>query len=76
MIHPSVRSRFNEIIRAEMKKPNFGNGRTVLNIYERAFRHHAVNFYNNEDWDPDCIMAEDLEDVVDSNEKQVRIGFN
>ena len=77
MINPDVKERFNEIIRAEMKRPNFGNGRTVRNIYERAFRRHAVNYYNNADWDPDCIMAEDLEDVTDINQKQRRhIGFN
>ena len=76
IIHPKVKDHFNEIIRSEMKKANFGNGRTVRNIYEQAFRHHAVNYYKNEDWDPDCIMAEDLENATDLSEKRIRMGFN
>ena len=68
-------SRFRTIIKAEMKKDNFGNGRAVRNIYEQAFRRHAVNFYENPNRDPDLLTADDIEEPIAVVERKQAIGF-
>ena len=75
IVSAEAMSRFREIIRKEMKKDNFGNGRTVRNIYEQAFRRHAVNYYNDKKLNPDLFTADDLEPPVEVNENRVQIGF-
>jgi len=69
--------RFRTVIRREMKKDNFGNGRTVRNIYEQAFRRHAVNYYQHSgDPDPAVITADDIDELTDVNGSGPRIGFS
>lgn len=75
IVSAEAMSRFREIIRKEMKKENFGNGRSVRNIYEQAFRRHAVNYYNDKIQDPDLLTEDDLEMPVEVNENRVKIGF-
>ncbi len=67
--------RFRSIIKAEMKKDDFGNGRAVRNLFEQAFRRHAVRFYENPDIDPDVLTEEDIEAPVAINGKDSRVGF-
>lgn len=74
-IHPGVKERFLEIIREEKRKDGFGNGRLVRNIYEQAFRRHAVNYYDQEGRDPNCITPEDIERLEDVNKRPSSIGF-
>ena len=60
-----------------MKKDNFGNGRTVRNIYEQAFRRHAVNFYaGDKPLDAATITAEDIAELTDVGGSGTRIGFS
>ena len=68
-------NRFRTVIEAEMQEDGFGNGRTVRNIYEQAFRRHAVRFYEGEACDPDVIVADDIFTPVAVNENSTRIGF-
>lgn len=68
-------NRFKAIIKAEMKKDNFGNGRTVRNIFEQAFRRHAVNYYENEDRDPDLLTEDDIIAPVSIGDRKSPIGF-
>ena len=67
--------RFRSIIRKEMKKDNFGNGRAVRNIYEQAYRRHAVRYYENINVDPDLITEDDIDEVYTSVEHRNSIGF-
>lgn len=67
--------RFKSIIREEMKKENFGNGRTVRNIFEQAFRRHAANYYQTENRDPDLLLPDDIEDPSEVGGGKSKIGF-
>lgn len=74
-VSPEGMKRFREVIGKEMHKDNFGNARTVRNIYEQAFRRHAVAFYENESIDPDVLGAEDIDELVDINDNKPVFGF-
>ena len=58
-----------------MSEDNFGNARTVRNIYEQAFRRHAVAFYENENIDPDELDAEDIDELENINDSKQSVGF-
>ena len=69
--------KFRQVISAEKKKEDFGNGRTVRNLFEQAFRRHAVNFYENpEESEENVITACDIEELSHANEKAIKkMGF-
>ena len=71
--------KFKEVIREEKKKDNFGNGRTVRNIYEDAFRRHAVNYYTKNEkgkFKSDVITAEDIAPPAIVYERKTgKLGF-
>ena len=76
-VNDAALDRFRTVIRREMKKDNFGNGRTVRNIYEQAFRRHAVNFYaGDKPLDAATITAEDIAELTDVGGSGTRIGFS
>ncbi len=74
-VDPEAKQKFEEVIELEMKKDNFSNGRTVRNIYEQAFRNHAVHFYSGVDSRSDCIAPKDIEESVNIDSKPRVIGF-
>ena len=74
-VSPGGMVRFREVIRKEMLKDNFGNARTVRNIFEQAFRRHAVSYYEHENIDPDELDAEDIDELVDIDDKRRPLGF-
>ena len=68
--------KFREVIREEMKKEGFGNGRTVRNIYEQAFRRNAVNYYETNDSLPDVLEPAEITGMAEINENAIKtIGF-
>lgn len=68
--------KFRKVIIDEMNKDNFGNGRTVRNIFDHAFRRHAVNYYSMGTVKKDVITAKDIEGLTDVNEKKIgKLGF-
>ncbi len=70
--------RFREIIAQEKKQENFGNARTVRNIFEHTYRKHAENFMADPAEEKRFVItAEDLE-TQSSREKESKrapIGF-
>ena len=71
------KEKFREVIRAEKAKADFGNGRTVRNLFEEAFRNHSVNYYENgEKVEENVITACDIEELSHANEKAIKkMGF-
>ncbi len=67
--------RFRNVIRDAMQRENFGNGRTVRNIFENAFRKHAYRYYSERNVDPDCFSAEDIDDPAEIDDRKRAIGF-
>lgn len=68
--------KFRNVIIDEMNKDNFGNGRTVRNIFDHAFRRHAVNYYSLGAVKKDVISAKDIEGLLDVNERKIgKLGF-
>lgn len=56
-------AKFIEIITKQKTLPNFGNARTVRNIFEQSYRKHAVNFINNSVKEKRFVL--DAEDIVE-----------
>ena len=56
-------AKFIEIITKQKTLPNFGNARTVRNIFEQSYRKHAVNFINNSVEEKRFVL--DAEDIVE-----------
>lgn len=56
-------AKFIEIITKLKTLPNFGNARTVRNIFEQSYRKHAVNFINNSVEEKRFVL--DAEDIVE-----------
>lgn len=55
--------KFSEIITRQKTLPNFGNARTVRNIFEQSYRKHAENFINNSVEEKRFVL--DAEDIVE-----------
>ena len=67
--------KFSAVIEKAMKQENFGNGRAVRNIFENAYRKHSVRYFSEEEVDPDCFTADDIDAPVEINEKKINLGF-
>ena len=76
VINADGMEQFRHVIRKEMQKNNFGNGRTVRNIYEQAFRRHAVRYYEQKNVRPDIIQAADISGVTEIYSNRRIIGFS
>ncbi len=68
-------NRVRKILAEEKKKDNFGNGRAVRNLYEQAYRRHAVHYYENDDRDPDQFTADDIKEFPTLDEHRNTFGF-
>lgn len=58
----AAKEKFVDIIEQQRTLPNFGNARTVRNIFEQSYRKHAENFFNCTDEERRYVM--DSEDIV------------
>ena len=61
-VTPEAIEAFKEVINVEQKYPNFGNARTVRNVFERSYRRHAENFMANRDEAKRLVM--DAADII------------
>lgn len=61
-VTPEAIETFKEVINVEQKYPNFGNARTVRNVFERSYRRHAENFMANRDEAKRLVM--DAADII------------
>ncbi len=69
--------RFRKVIRKQMRSDDFGNGRTVRNVYEMAFRRHAVNYFSSgRNLDPATFTADDIPEPDEIGAHGPRIGFS
>ena len=66
-----------ETLSAAMGMEDFANARTVRNIFEKAYKNHAVRIVENDcNWEEDVLTEEDMnmDGVVDSS-RCVPLGF-